>query len=989
MKKIRLLFAAVLSMMAWTGAVAQTDAEYEAALAAITDGGTYRIFTEIDGSKYYVTTGGYLAGIADAGKFTFEKVDGGEYKSYGFKIKNGSARFTNTSLSNSKAVLNTGRLMTTTGNDRNNWEAQVFFLKDGKYAIRATNSAYGETSWADAGRVFWTWKVEDVPVAEYSYDPNYVWQLETPSAAFNVTFNLYFNGEKVASKVAAVEPGFATLSSLSYADDALFTYSCDKETIADGDTEINVTATWKGLFDFSTDYENAVWYYANLRGGKWLRADESNKDANGRYTTNSINEKTDAYKWAFIGNPFAFTIVNKAAGNDKVLAVHTSLAPTMKVSEAVDTTLWIAAASGEGFSVRSKSGATMYINDASGAGNLGFWNSSYGATDAGSRWAVEEVPAAVVNVTYNVVINGQIVASATDIQAIGAEPVAPVQLNHSLIKSFTYDVETLTAQTTTVNATPTLLFEASKDYASAHWYDMAMRGTWYVTTDNLAEDGAYKSVNANAVGLVKDAYQWAFVGNPYDGFKVLNKAAGDGYSFGYTENALTTGSGGIPTVMADNEGTHVWAIAASTSGISNSFTLNVPGTNLYINQYGGAGGSLKFWNSTANVSDVGSAFTVMEVPTNFAEFTASIEALLTSEATGYFTYNEATRALWKEEYKTNCPYDTYVTLQAAVDNPDNLIWPATGYYRFKSANYGGRYVTYADVEGTPTVGTAVSPEPAIANIVKLTALGDKKYNIAIEGLNVTAPAQSQLIGLADEGAEMTAVVTTPGVGTFTSGGIYSAIHCAASSTPAYYCVGWTSDAAASQWIIEDIADFSVALNAAEDKSYATFNAPFGVTLGGDVKAYAITLETNAEGDWAVPTEIGQQVPANTPVLLVSESAAASVTATINDAAPAVNVANVLKGTNVEAAPSAYVLNAKDGVVGFYALGADGKLGANKAYLEKAAGDNGEVKALKFDIATAIKAVNAAENASVFNLAGQRVNKAQKGIYIVNGKKVVK
>ena len=29
-----------------------------------------------------------------------------------------------------------------------------------------------------------------------------------------------------------------------------------------------------------------------------------------------------------------------------------------------------------------------------------------------------------------------------------------------------------------------------------------------------------------------------------------------------------------------------------------------------------------------------------------------------------------------------------------------------------------------------------------------------------------------------------------------------------------------------------------------------------------------------------------------------------------------------------------------------------------------------------------------ENAEIYNLSGQRVNKAQKGIYIVNGKKVV-
>ena len=62
MKKIKLLFAAMLSMMAWNGVMAQTAAEYEAALDAITDGGNYRIFTETGGSKYYLGFANLLSG---------------------------------------------------------------------------------------------------------------------------------------------------------------------------------------------------------------------------------------------------------------------------------------------------------------------------------------------------------------------------------------------------------------------------------------------------------------------------------------------------------------------------------------------------------------------------------------------------------------------------------------------------------------------------------------------------------------------------------------------------------------------------------------------------------------------------------------------------------------------------------------------------------------------------------------------------------------
>ena len=54
MRKTNLLLTAVLSMMAWTGVMAQdtNDAEYLAAKDAITDGATYRIKTTVSGADY-------------------------------------------------------------------------------------------------------------------------------------------------------------------------------------------------------------------------------------------------------------------------------------------------------------------------------------------------------------------------------------------------------------------------------------------------------------------------------------------------------------------------------------------------------------------------------------------------------------------------------------------------------------------------------------------------------------------------------------------------------------------------------------------------------------------------------------------------------------------------------------------------------------------------------------------------------------------------
>ena len=89
---------------------------------------------------------------------------------------------------------------------------------------------------------------------------------------------------------------------------------------------------------------------------------------------------------------------------------------------------------------------------------------------------------------------------------------------------------------------------------------------------------------------------------------------------------------------------------------------------------------------------------------------------------------------------------------------------------------------------------------------------------------------------------------------------------------------------------------------------------------------------------------------------------------------------------LQANGSQYVLAEKDGVIGFYK--AEGIIPAGKAYLLSSSG----VKAFlfEFDDATGIANVEkAVENGAIYNLAGQRQNKIQKGINIVNGKKISK
>ncbi len=88
----------------------------------------------------------------------------------------------------------------------------------------------------------------------------------------------------------------------------------------------------------------------------------------------------------------------------------------------------------------------------------------------------------------------------------------------------------------------------------------------------------------------------------------------------------------------------------------------------------------------------------------------------------------------------------------------------------------------------------------------------------------------------------------------------------------------------------------------------------------------------------------------------------------------------------------YVLQTQNGNQAFYkVVNADFTATANKCYLTYEAPAAG-VKALGFEFRTptSVRGLEMAEgqNDAIFNLAGQRVQKAQRGLYIVNGKKVI-
>lgn len=226
-------------------------------------------------------------------------------------------------------------------------------------------------------------------------------------------------------------------------------------------------------------------------------------------------------------------------------------------------------------------------------------------------------------------------------------------------------------------------------------------------------------------------------------------------------------------------------------------------------------------------------------------------------------------------------------------------------------------------------------------------------------------------------------------------------------------VGWDDDSyeGASAWYIKevDINNYAheLTVTAAE---WATLVLGYNAAIPEGVTAYAVS---SVDAESATLTEVEGVLPANTPVLL--NAPAADYAFVLSTETPAVVENNVLDGCTIDrhVYEDCYVLGNGTAGVGFYKAkynvntdssndivegeGEDAVTtptyeavlsNAFKAFL--VAPTNAQALRFNFGGTTAIESVvngiNA--NAAIYDLSGRRVEKATKGIYIVNGKKMI-
>lgn len=189
---------------------------------------------------------------------------------------------------------------------------------------------------------------------------------------------------------------------------------------------------------------------------------------------------------------------------------------------------------------------------------------------------------------------------------------------------------------------------------------------------------------------------------------------------------------------------------------------------------------------------------------------------------------------------------------------------------------------------------------------------------------------------------------------------------------------------------------AVAVTANEDPDnkgnyYSTFYSSLeAYNIPDGVNAYTAEVE----GENVKLTKVaGNILPQGEAVLLRSKTTS-DMSMTIADNMGEKSTGNQFKGVDVSTDQDGithYMLSYGQNKLGFYKMNSAMVLSPNKAFI---ALQSNPAKALRFvfqdDMPTGINDVNADDSHSdkIFNLSGMRLNKMQKGINIVNGKKIL-
>ena len=668
-------------------------------------------------------------------------------------------------------------------------------------------------------------------------------------------------------------------------------------------------------------------------------------------------------------------------------------------------------------------GGTLHAEGhGSGAGSNGTLTSWGGGVGSASAWMFVEKadPDAIVevqvvyNFMYKGVVKTEVAQTVTTYVGEEYPVITTLPYGVSAVKPAGVIEEGDVVEgkvTKTIELTDNLPFVPAADYASiTKWYYIQMHSSGGSYSRYIqAMDGYIEwfdvDMNANEV----DSYTWAFIGNPFDGFKLVNYANGNTKGV----NANASANPAIEPAMGDLATATAWTIKPSrTNPAAEYFCFQYPGSNQYMNAQDG---KIAYWSD----ADQGSTMWVTERDlsgaTELQAVIDQVKALVAAgvnagTTVGYITSesvaNVAAVLAAAEEAvatKTGC-IEAMAALQAAV-NAVETIQPEEGKFYTLNNSYTGRYMNVNNNAGliaTTSVGLGEvfqfvkeNGNLYLKNVERGTYLNTAiAHGYGQNSAAATDTENAKAVTISNLGKVNQVSITPTGGAT---------LH---HDTNNNNIVAWNAGVdSKSAWVIAevDINNFAHTLSVDESK-WATLVLGYNATIPADVVVYTVS---GIAGEKAMLVEVEDVIPANTAVLVNAEAGSYL----FKYAASSGSVESMLKGSvfNKNVSESSYILANKNSTVGFYqaALNVstdttnDGtedapavtfeafKNNAFKAYLP-AAVSGARFIGFDFGTETAIGEVETeAENAVIYDLAGRRVQKAQKGLYIVNGKKVVK
>ena len=210
------------------------------------------------------------------------------------------------------------------------------------------------------------------------------------------------------------------------------------------------------------------------------------------------------------------------------------------------------------------------------------------------------------------------------------------------------------------------------------------------------------------------------------------------------------------------------------------------------------------------------------------------------------------------------------------------------------------------------------------------------------------------------------------------------------------------------YTLEDLTDNQYSLytvnSTISGHGIGTFYASEAMQIPEGVKAYVVEaddLVMNEDDGYIAPTELEGIIPANTGAILMGDAETYNFIPSISYGTPvednmlvgyeaADNKAESQSPVTLPEGSTVYVLAVENEVAGFYKKAAGFNVYNNKAYLNVPG--SAAARAIYFDFGGETGILET-ENGDVktencYDLSGRRVQNAQKGIYIVNGKKVV-